>query len=64
MTSAHSRPPDVPTQFSARLAFDSRHRRRQLRRVGRVAHLDGVTDDDAVVVVGDLGFVAELDRLA
>ena len=44
--------------------LDPPDRRRQLRRVGRVAHLDGVIDDDAVVVVGDLGFVAELDRLA
>ncbi|SHY36498.1 Uncharacterised protein [Mycobacteroides abscessus subsp. abscessus] len=43
---------------------DPPDRRRQLRRVGRVAHLDGVIDDDAVLVVGDLSFVAELDRLA
>ena len=31
-------------------------------RVGGVAALDGVVDDDAVVVVEDLGLVAELDR--
>ena len=30
-------------------------------RVGGVAALDGVVDDDAVVVVEDLGLVAELD---
>jgi len=34
------------------------------RRVGRVAYLDAVVDDDAVIIVGDLGFVAELDWLA
>ena len=36
---------------------DPFHRRRQLRRVGRVAHLDGVVEHDPVVVVGDLGLV-------
>lgn len=40
-------------------AFD---RGRQLRGVGRVPDLDVVVEDDAVVVVHDLGFVAELDR--
>jgi hypothetical protein len=35
-----------------------------LRGVGRVSLLQGVVQDDAVVVVGDLGLVAELDRLA
>lgn len=48
----------APDAFS-----DSLHRRRQLRRVGRVAHLDVVIDDDAVVVVDDLARVAELNRL-
>src|SRR3954447_23077119 len=42
--------------------LDPRDRRRQLRRVSRVARFDGVIDDDAVVVVGDLGLVAEFDR--
>ena len=32
-------------------------------RVGRVAGLDVVVEHDPVVVVDDLGFVAELDRL-
>ena len=36
----------------------------QLWGVGGVALLDGVVQDDAVVVVGHLGLVAELDRLA
>ena len=31
-------------------------------RIGRVAGLDVVVEDDAVVVVDHLGFVAELDR--
>src|SRR5689334_15122977 len=38
--------------------------RGQLWRVGRIALLDGVVDDDAVGVVHHLGLVAELDRLA
>ena len=36
----------------------------QHRRVGRVALLDVVVDDDAVFVVDELRLVAELDRLA
>src|SRR5215207_3687014 len=36
----------------------------ELGRVGGVALLDGVVQDDAVVVVGQLGLVAELDRFA
>jgi len=43
---------------------DPPDRRRQLRGIGRVAHLDGVVEHDPVVVIGDLGLVAELDRLA
>jgi hypothetical protein len=34
------------------------------RGVGRVALFQGVVQDDAVVVVNDLGLVAELDGLA
>src|SRR5690349_14174292 len=41
---------------------DPRDRGRQLWGVGRVACLDGVVDHDTVVVIGDLGFIAELDR--
>src|SRR5690349_5583744 len=41
---------------------DPRDRGRQLWGVGRVACLDGVVDDDTVVVIGDLGLVAEFDR--
>ena len=41
---------------------DPRDRRRQLRRVSRVAHLDGMVEHDPVVVVADLGLVAEFDR--
>jgi hypothetical protein len=37
---------------------------RQLRGVGRVALLQGVVRHDLVVVIGHLGFVAELDWLA
>jgi len=37
--------------------------RRELRRVGRVALVQGVVEHDAVVVVDDLRLVAELDRL-
>jgi hypothetical protein len=43
---------------------DALDRRGQLRGIGRVADLDGVVEDDPVGVVDDLGFVAELDRLA
>jgi hypothetical protein len=32
--------------------------------VGRVTGFDGVVEHDAVIVVHDLGLVAELDRLA
>ena len=35
---------------------------RELRGVGGVAALDGVVEHDAIVVVEDLGLVAELDR--
>ena len=45
-------------------AGDPFDRRGQLRGVGRVPDLDVVVEDDAVGVVDDLGFVAELDRLA
>src|SRR5215813_13700326 len=47
---------------AARAAADPVHGRRELRPVGSGAALDGVVEDDAVVVVGDLGFVPELDR--
>ena len=40
-------------------AFD---RGRELRPVGGGAVFNGVVEDDAVVVVSDLGLVAELDR--
>jgi hypothetical protein len=43
-------------------ADDPPDRRGELRRVGGVAALDGVVEHDAVVVVEDLGVVAELDR--
>src|SRR5216683_5351696 len=43
---------------------DPCHGRGELRAVGRVALLDGVVEDDPVVVVGDLGLVPELDGLA
>src|SRR6202165_332243 len=39
-----------------------RDRWRQVRGVGRLAHLGGVVEHDPVVVVGDLGLVAEFDR--
>src|SRR5690606_13110301 len=42
--------------------LDPADRGGQLRRVGRVAFLDGVVQDDAVVVVDNLALVAELDR--
>ena len=45
-------------------AGDPLDRRGQLRRVGGVSDLDVVIEDDAIDVVHDLGFVAELDRLA
>jgi hypothetical protein len=38
--------------------------RGELGGVGRVALFQDVVEDDAVVVVGDLGLVAELDGLA
>src|SRR5262249_22658331 len=44
-------------------AGDAFDRGCQLWCVGRVSDLDGVIEDDAVGVVGDLGFVAELHRL-
>jgi len=43
---------------------DPLDRRRELRCVGRVALLQVVVEDDAVLVVNDLRLVAELDRLA
>ena len=43
-------------------AGDPLDRGGELRRVGRVALLDGVIESDAVFVVGQLGLVAELDR--
>ena len=45
-------------------AGDPFDRRRQLRCVCGVSDLDAVVEDDAVGVVDDLGFVAELHRLA
>ncbi len=42
--------------------FDAVDRWRQLGSVGRVPDLDVVIEDDTVLVVHDLGFVAELDR--
>lgn len=48
---------------SAGPLLDSLDRGLQLGSVGGVAGLDGVVQDDAVVVVGDLGLVTELDRL-
>ena len=44
--------------------LDPLDRRLEHRRVGRVAGLDVVVDDDAVFVVDELRLVAELDRLA
>ena len=50
----------------ARCAFGPlchpRYRRGKLRRVGRITLLHSVIQDDAVVVVDDLGVVSELDR--
>ncbi len=43
--------------------LDPPDRRRQLRGGGRVTHLDGVVEPDPVVIVGELGLVAEFDRL-
>ena len=45
-------------------ADDPPDRGGELRGVGGVAALDGVVEHDAVVVVDDLGLVAELDRPA
>jgi hypothetical protein len=44
------------TRRAARAAADPADRRRQLRPVGRGAVLDAAVEDDAVVVVADLGF--------
>jgi len=44
--------------------LDSLHSRGQLRCVGGVALLDAVVEHDPVVIVDDLGFVAEFDRPA
>ena len=49
---------------AAGTAGDPFDRGGELRRVGRVALLDGVVENDAVFVVGHLGLVAELDRFA
>jgi hypothetical protein len=50
--------------FPAGPLDDAFHRRCQPRCVGGVAGLHIVVEDDTVVVVNNLGFVAELDRLA
>ena len=42
--------------------MDAVHRGHELRAVGGGAKLDAVVEDDALVVVGDLGLVTELDR--
>jgi len=47
---------------AASAAADPVDGRRELRPVGSGAVLDGVVQNDAIVVVGDLGFVPELDR--
>ena len=49
---------------SAGAAGDPGDRGGELRCVGGVAAFDGVVEHDAVVVVDDLGLVAELDRPA
>ena len=49
---------------AAGAAGDPFDRGGELGCVGRVALLDGVVQDDAVLVVDQLGLVAELDRLA
>jgi hypothetical protein len=43
---------------------DASYGRGELRAVGGVAPLQAVVGDDAIVVVGDLGLVPELDGLA
>ena len=50
------------TRRAARTAGDPLDRWRQLRPVGGGAIFDGVVEDDAIVVVADLGLVPELDR--
>lgn len=49
---------------SAGSLLDSLDRGLELGRVGGVAGLEGVVEHDPVLVVGDLGLVAELDRFA
>ncbi len=49
---------------AAGAVLDPVDRRREQRRVGGVAPLDGVVHDHAVVVVDELRLVAELDRLS
>ena len=44
--------------------YDAFYCRGQLWAIGRVSRFDGVVYHNPVVVVGDLRFVAELDRLA
>jgi hypothetical protein len=50
------------TGRAARAPCDPGDRWCKLGSVRRVAGLDAVIQDDAVVVVDDLGFVSELDR--
>ncbi len=50
--------------LAAGASDDALHRWRQLRGVGRVALFQGVVQHDTVVVVDDLGLVAELNRFA
>src|SRR5260370_16137156 len=58
--------PDARLSGHVRQLFldDPFHGRGELRAVGRVALLQAVIGDDPVVVVGDLGLVAELHGLA
>ena len=49
--------------YVSRVGTDAFHRGRQLWPVRVCAVFDAVIEDDAVVVVGNLGLVSELDRL-
>jgi hypothetical protein len=53
----------VTARRAAGAAVDPLDGGRKLRAVGSGAVFDVVVEDDAVVVVGDLGFVPELDGL-